>query len=153
MEFIPSLISAFNRRHTFKHGTLHNLGKSKSLVSGVFKCVGTIMNYQNTHWAALVLDFSNNAIRYGDSLGWEMVEKTKEAIAWWIQAHTSVPFVYKLLPITHHHDIFLCGLLTWNSLTHYFLPAQNPLINPSLVAVARVEVLLQITMHHLDQVR
>lgn len=149
-EFVPSLITAFDRRYTFQRGPLHNL--AQSLVSGVLKCVGTILNSQDTHWAALVLDFSSHIIWYGDSLGWQMEARTKDAISWWIQAHTLVPFIYKMLPITYQEDTFSCGLLAWNSLTHYFLPAQNPLVDPSLVAIARLKVLLRISTHHLDQV-
>jgi hypothetical protein len=70
-----------------------------------------------------------------------MEVKTKDAIAWWIQAHTSVLFTYKPLQVTHQDNIFSCRL-TWNSLAHYFLPAQNPLIDTSLVAIARIKVLL-----------
>jgi hypothetical protein len=81
-----------------------------------------------------------------------MEARTKDAISWWIQAHTLVPFIYKMLPITYQEDTFSCGLLAWNSLTHYFLPAQNPLVDPSLVAIARLKVLLRISTHHLDQV-
>jgi hypothetical protein len=96
------------------------------------------MNCQNTHWVAVVLDFSSYVIWHGDSLGWQMGAKTKDVIAWWIQAHTSVPFTYKPLPVTHQDDIFSCRLLTWNSLAHNFLPAQNLLIDISLVDIARI---------------
>jgi hypothetical protein len=76
--FILALISAFDHRHTFQCGPLHNL--AKSLVSGVIKCVGTIMNCQNTHWVAMVLDFSSHVMWHGDSLGWQMEVKTKDVI-------------------------------------------------------------------------
>jgi hypothetical protein len=148
--FILALISAFDCCHTFQCGPLHNL--AKSVASGVLKCASTIINCQNTHWVAVVLDFSSHVIWHGDSLGWQMEAKTKDVIAWWIQAHTSVPFTHKPLPVTHQDNIFSCGLLAWNLLVHYFLPAQNPLIDASLVAIARIKVLLRISTHYLDQV-
>jgi len=44
----------------------------QSLASGVATHLGTIVNYQGTHWVAIVLDFSTHTIWHGDSLGWDM---------------------------------------------------------------------------------
>jgi hypothetical protein len=151
-DFIPSLIQAFRRRKVSHRVPLHVLGES--LATGVKKCVGTIMNCQGTHWAAVVLDFGSHTIWHGDSLGWKMEKTAREAAEWWIRAHTSVPFTHKKLPIAHQDDQFSCGLFAWNALAHYYFPAQNPLLDlsESHIAGARLRVLLRICTHHLNQV-
>ena len=150
-QFIPSILAAFNRQDR-----AHPNGKSshpqraagESLATGIQGQLGTIVNTKQTHWFALVLDFSCGVIWYGDSLHWSTDAKIRSAIEWWIQEYTSAPFTHKTMPVTYQRDSVSCGLLAWNSLSHHFLPAIHPLINPLDVAEARLRVLLSVCKRH-----
>ncbi|KAG0701715.1 hypothetical protein DFH29DRAFT_1000024 [Suillus ampliporus] len=49
------------------------------------------------------------------------------------------------------HDTFSCGVLAFNALAHYFLPAKYNLINSNAVRDERLRVLLEVVKHHSDQ--
>jgi hypothetical protein len=154
--FVPAICKAFLRRNhprtsKSRPGSLQVLGEL--LVSGIYQQLGTIVNYQDTHWVAIVLDFPNKTIWQGDSLDWEMEAKLREPLEWWIHDHTSTTFAYKKMQVTHQKDTFSCGLLAWNALSHYFLPDYCPLIDQRDVAHARLKVLLQVCDQHCISVR
>jgi hypothetical protein len=148
--FIPALLQAYHRKTNHRNGALYRQGQSLAL--GTQTCLATIMNYKGTHWVALVLDFCTHTIWHGDSLGWTMDIKLKTVLEWWTREHTSVPFMYKSLPIMHQDDAFSCGLLAWNALSHFFLPAIYPLINAMDTAAERLRVLLRVCERHQQQV-
>jgi hypothetical protein len=149
--FIQTLGQAFyHYRKNSSAGPLHDIGQS--LASGVKACIGTIVNCRDTHWAAIVVDFSHRVIWHRDSLNWQMDPELKQVLEWWIREHTSASFAYKKLPITYQQDDYSCGLLAWNALSHFFLPIDHPLIDPSDVATARLRVLLRVCKQHQNQV-
>jgi hypothetical protein len=150
--FLEALCQAFrHRKHrqpkSSRPGSFNFI--AESLTSGKYTQLGTIMNYEGIHWFALVLDFPNQVIWYGDSLDFEMEKELKQALEWWIKG---VTFTYKKMLITRQKDTFSCGLLAWIALCHYFLPKRHPLIDPGNVAAARLKVLLRVCERHRDQV-
>jgi hypothetical protein len=152
-DFVPAILRAFDRRdHQRQRGkntrpaAFRVIGES--LASGNLTQLGTVVNTQQTHWFALVLDFLHHIIWYGDSLGWKVEAKIQVALKWWIEEYTSRTFTYKRMSVTHQRDSFSCGLLAGNALSHYFLPIMHPLIDLSDVAVARIKVLLRVCERH-----
>jgi Ulp1 protease family, C-terminal catalytic domain len=149
--FAHSLFKAFDYHHKQSYKRpLHALGQS--LASGARKIMGTVVNTMDTHWLAIVLDFSTRTIWHGDSLQWVMEPKLKAALKWWTSEYTSAQFKYKPLPITYQKDSFSCGLLTWNAISHFFLPKLHPLIDPTDVATERLRVLLCVCKQHQNEV-
>jgi hypothetical protein len=74
LEFFHALSSAYKQQNTnyetsrhFKH--LHHIGIT--LGNGTYKQLAYLMNVKNSHWVAIVLDFDESCILYGDSLGGE----------------------------------------------------------------------------------
>jgi hypothetical protein len=118
----------------------------------VYNQLGTIINCKNIYWIALVLDFHDQVIWYGDSLDWEMDAEVMEVLAWCIKKYTTMTFKYKKMIVTYQNDTFSCGLLAWNALAHFFLPESQPLIPSSDVAIARLHVLLHVCERHQNQV-
>lgn len=149
--FVPSLRRAFSQaQKKFSKDPLRLAGQL--LASGDKKYLGTIVNHQNTHWIAVVLDFSTHTIWHGDSLGWAMDSELKTVLEWWIWQYTSVPFTHRSLPITHQADSFSCGLFAWNALSHFFLPKHHHLIHPSDATSERLRILLRVCAHHHKEV-
>jgi hypothetical protein len=146
--FIPGIRKALLRNKT--HGSLHNLGQS--LDTGINTCVATIVNCYDTHWVAIVLDFSTHTIWHGDSLGWDMEADLRGVLDQWTLQHASAQFQHRKLPITHQPDSFSCGLFAWNALSHFLLPDQHPLLPSKDAAEGRLNVLLRICHHHQEEV-
>jgi hypothetical protein len=130
--FIPSLEQAFLNWKSRHKGSLHQLGKS--LAKGNQRYIGTIVNSYKTHWVAIILDFGTQTIWHGDSLGWKMEPHTKTVLEWWTFTYTNIRFSHRQMPITHQEDTISCGLLAWNTLAHFFLPACHPLMDTADVA-------------------
>jgi hypothetical protein len=121
--------------------------------NGTHKELQYLMNLYNEHWVAVVLDFENLEILYGDSMGGEPSEDLKEILSWWTHIHSGRKFTYGELEITLQRDGFSCGLLAWNALAHRSLPHKHALIDAQEVDDARLKVMLKVIDRHNDRVR
>jgi hypothetical protein len=115
VEFFRTLSSAYEQRNTnyeagrrFKH--LRHIGIT--LRNGTYKQLAYLMNVKNSHWMAIVLDFDESYILYGDSLGGKPDDHLKNVSSWWAHLHTGRNFVWGKLDITVQQDGFCKGNLT-----------------------------------------
>jgi hypothetical protein len=76
------------------------------------------MNVKNSHWVAIVLDFDESCILYGDSLGGEPDDHLKNVLSWWTHLHTGRNFVWGKLDITIQQDGFR---VDYYHGTHWFI--------------------------------
>ncbi|KAG1738086.1 uncharacterized protein EDB91DRAFT_1005000, partial [Suillus paluster] len=128
----------------------HKIGMA--LASGMRKSLGFLLHINNNHWIAIVLNFMHSQILVGDSFQHNLDPAVLDILSWWTHHHTSCTFTTTILPTTVQHNIFSCGVLAFNALAHYFLPAKYNLINSNAIRDERLRVLLEVVKHHSDQV-
>ncbi|KIK05836.1 hypothetical protein K443DRAFT_3607 [Laccaria amethystina LaAM-08-1] len=104
----------------------------------------TISNINKNHWGAIIVDFNQKSIRYGDSMERPINAGVKAALNWWLYFHTGQTFTYAELLTTHQQDSHSCGILAWNALAHYFFPKRYPLLDASHMQDAQLHMLLKI---------
>ena len=121
---------------------------SEELAKGVYDIFATIVNINDNHWVAIVVDFKASKCLYGDSMGGAIDENIENILTWWTYHHTGVTFTKSYLPITRQQDGFSCGLLAWNALAAYLLPDIHSLIDASDVAKGRLKMFLQVVDQH-----
>jgi Ulp1 family protease len=126
--------------------------KGQDLATGVQDMLITIANVKDNHWVAVVLDFKESNIRYGDSMGGTIDGDLKVVLTWWIHHHTGEFFTTSYLPITRQQDSHSCGILAWNSLVVHLFPMENPLADVQAVADERLKAFLQISHRHNEKV-
>lgn len=112
-----------------------------------------IANIGNSHWIALVIDFKNSRILYGDSMGGTIDEGINDALTWWIGHHTGKDFVQSYLPITRQQDGYSCGILAWFALAVFLLPESYSLPEARVVADERLRMFLRVSDRHNARVR
>ena len=78
--------------------------------------LATIVNKSNVHWVALIIDFAQSQILYGDSTGQPIDEKTANILDWWTSYHAGSKFPVTGLDITIQHDSHSCGMFSWDAL-------------------------------------
>lgn len=80
----------FRYRNTTSFTQARSLGEA--LQSGQRTSVGFITHVHQNHWVAAVIDFSEQCILYGDSLGGRPDIEFITVIQWWIQYHAGTQF-------------------------------------------------------------
>ncbi|KAG1724691.1 uncharacterized protein EDB91DRAFT_1035429, partial [Suillus paluster] len=128
---------------------IHKAGHA--LLSGLGHCIGFLINVNRNHWVTVIINFKSHSILYSDSLNQEPLNDMLTVLHWWMYHHTGHQFTTRPLAITYQKDAFSCGLLSFNALTHHCLSTEYPLIALSHVRNGRLEILLDIINHHLDQ--
>ncbi|KAG2157538.1 hypothetical protein DEU56DRAFT_720332, partial [Suillus clintonianus] len=125
----------------------------QALSSGLRRQVAFLVNVNNNHWVAIILDFEHDLILLGNSLDQNKhCDIVKDILEWWTKHHSGRQFMVQPLAITCQQDIFSCGLLSFNALAHHLLPNSYPLIDAVHVANGRLEIMLEVIKQHLDQV-
>jgi Ulp1 family protease len=119
-----------------------------AMVTGIQEQIGLLINIDQNHWVAVVLDFPTFTCWYGDSLGGKRDAHVCKVLDWWTHLHTGRQFRWKALPITLQTDGYSCGLLVWNALSAFFLEEKYDLLDPNKVADGRLEILLRIIERH-----
>jgi hypothetical protein len=155
LEFSRLLDKAYQRRDTdydtsCHHEHVHQIGIA--LRNGTYKQLTYLMNVNNNHWVAVVLDFNKSRILYGDSLGGKPGDHLVAILSWWTHLHTGRNFTFEKLDITIQRDSFSCELLSWNTLIHWFFLKKHPLIKAEDVDNGQLEVLLRVIHRHKDRV-
>ncbi len=122
--------------------------RGNQLASGHKTCLTTIVNQHNVHWVALILDFHEKKIQYGDSTGRPMEHGLQEVVEWWVFHHTGLRFAHESLVIGLQHDSYSCGMLAWDAL-HYRLGGPSVTrMDPSQPSNERLKVFLRLVKHH-----
>lgn len=130
--------------------SLRNAGEE--FATGAKHEFATVINVNDNHWVAVVLDFQTLEIHYGDSLGYMPDSNIMAAFDWWTTMHTGRQFTFRNLNITRQADFVSCGLLSVNALANYFLPEHFPMIGKDEVAEGRLKMLKLVVDEHIDEV-
>jgi len=107
----------------------------------------TIANKNGNHWVALIIDFGNRAIWYGDSVGNPIPQQWAAAVDWWTSHHTNHNFHHFHMPIAFqdlHIDWFHCGVFAWNAISCFLFPSKYALLSPHQAASERLRVFLRL---------
>lgn len=126
--------------------------RGQELATGVLDTMVTLANIGENHWIALIVDFKASRILYGDSMGGTIDEDIEKALTWWIGQHTGTQFTTSYLPITRQQDGHSCGILAWNALAAYLLPAKYLLADARVVADERLKMFLRVSDRHNEKV-
>ena len=160
IHFIPLLSDAYkdgdNAYLTKQHYTwLRHLGHACE--TGLVTKIPMIANTgNNQHWVAIIIDFADKVVWYGDSMDAVSPPKhLRNVLDWWIQK--SLPtmntmFPYQKMPITEQEDTYSCGLLAWNALSSFLLEDVK-IFSPNSIAEERLKVLLSVAERHHAKVR
>ena len=147
--FFTQLISICEKSQDYKSkewGWLHDF--CNFIASGKTKTIGGLYNLNRNHWISIVIDGSQDVILVGDSLHSNANALVIGAISWWTHRHTNRHFRTGTLPITMQMDTFSCGLLSFNSLAHFYREESSPLIGARDVAIERIKIFLRIVARH-----
>ena len=118
------------------------------LATGTLDSLAFLANFNQNHWVAVVLEFKNDIIWYGDSLGGKIPLSMEKNIKWWTKFHSGKDFTVKKLTITIQKDFFSCCLLVWNAICVFVFPETTHLIPAKRVAEERLKMLVQILYQH-----
>lgn len=144
--FIPLLCAAYDNRSNYgtdsSYQWLRDLGTD--LGSHYHSHLVTISNINQNHWGAIIVDFDQKLVQYGDSMDRLVKAGVKSALNWWLYIHTGQGFAYTKLPTTRQEDSHSCGILAWNAIAHYFFPKRHPLMDASRMRDERLQILLKI---------
>ena len=88
----------------------HLRGVGHMLQEGGHHQLGFLVNLTNTHWIAIVVDFEHLQVLYGDSLSHLPSRHVIDVLTWWLGQHSTSPFTWKALDITHQSDEHSCGI-------------------------------------------
>ena len=110
-----------------------------------------MLNINGDHLVAIVLDFKQSLVWYGDLFSSMPVKQVISVINWWTFHHTGRKFAYYTMRMQAQKDGFLCGLLGTNSLEHFYMPEKYLLINVANVNTEHVQMFLRVVQQHLDQ--
>ena len=131
LSFFHKIVQIYHTRNTTPYndagGARHLRNIGEELANGIWMTVVGIVNVNNNHWIAVVVNAARSMIRCGDSLGGDNTE-IKAAIAWWINAHIPHEFTENDLPITRQQDTHSCLIFTVNAAGHFILPVRIPLL-------------------------
>ena len=80
------------------------------------------------HWVAVILVICSQTIWYGDPMKQDPPSELFNVMTWWLGlALPGIHFTIMALPCTRQKDTISCGILTMNSLVHYFFPTAHAL--------------------------
>ena len=148
--FLTLLTVAYRNQQEYNSSQAYEWirNRGNSLASGQKHYLATIVNQDNTHWTALILDFETRAILFGDSFRKSMPPRLQSVLEWWIQYHAGQQFTYQDLTITRQTDYFSCGMLAWYAL-HSHLLSNKLRVQDAMVG--RAEILVRLTQHYLKK--
>jgi hypothetical protein len=121
------------------------------LKQGIYSQLAFLANLDRNHWVAAILDFPEQRIWFGDSLGRAMPKAFSDTLDWWTYFHSGHVFTYRKLPIITQQDSFSCCLLAWRALVNFFFNPDHERQQLIDVAEDRLRVFLRILEVHLSQ--
>ena len=125
---------------------------AQDLATGIQDMLGTVANVNGNHWIALMIDFQQSSIYYGDSLGGTINKELQAAYNWWLLMHNENAFEWVQMEVTKQQDMYSCGLLAVNALAHALDPRQFKLMNAKAVDAERINILCHIIDRHKKKV-
>jgi hypothetical protein len=150
--FTTLLAAAYNDQERYStersYGWIRDRGNQ--LANGSKTYLATIINQNNIHWVALLIDFDEKVIRYGDSTGHPIEQGLKTIFAWWTFYHTGVHFSCSSLVIGIQRDSYSCGMLAWDAL-RYQLAGPSPSVtrmDPLQPSDERLKMFLRLVKHY-----
>lgn len=128
--------------------------RGDELAIGEKRYLSTIANQDGVHWVAIILDFDQQRILYGDPFGNRISAEHHTIINWWTEHHVGVHFTLHDLPTKRQVDNFSCGILSWDSLRlHYELVSESESLMIYCPFECRADVFLRLTdYYHKDKV-
>jgi hypothetical protein len=154
-DFFHKMVQIYRTRDATPYGaiagprggsTRHLWNVREKLANGIRTTIVGIVNVDDNHWVAVVVNAARATIRYSDSLEGDGA-KVKAAVGWWVNAHIPHRFSYKNLPITRQQDGHSCLLFAANGIGHFILPAQIPLLQADAAATSaeRISMFMRVT--------
>lgn len=115
-----------------KGGHIHHMATIVSVyLAGDQALLPNISQPRGNHWVAVVLDFDNGVVRYGDPAGGEAPSELLEMIVWWLEQHGwSRKMKVEILPCPNQGDGHSCSTLAFNTVVSHFYPS-IPLVSAS----------------------
>lgn len=113
---------------------LHVLGDD--IAAGRVSMLGGIFHVEGNHWVAAIVDAPARRILFANSLASGRAPSASPvvlALTWYLGQHGLTGFTVSNLDITAQQDGFSCGILSFSSLAHHFLPDQYRLLPPGRV--------------------
>lgn len=159
LSFFGKLKQAFRQRdHEVAYGTQKEWewvrGVGKALADGKAKTLGLILNVNENHWVAMVIDFEHSRFLYGDPKGWAPNDEVVDVIDWWTMYHAGIQFTQGFLKTSPQsvNDNHNCGMLASNALAHHCLPDMHPLVDVRRLEEEQLRMFLRVVELHHDQV-
>jgi hypothetical protein len=146
--------NAFNKHdnYTLDRNFVWLRRKGRELAAGQKQYLATIININDVHWAALVINFEEHEILFGDSYQNPIPSRLRSIVNWWTLYHTGQQFTHSSLAIARQRDSFSCGMLAWNALQHYLLPSTT-LMDGCHPSIDHAKMFLRLTKDYRNQVR
>ena len=153
VDHFNSIIRFYRNVHAKKEGSMWDnlMVIENKIVTGEVDSLGGVMHLP-LHWVSIVINFQQQEILYGDSLGQQMPDHEYRAFERWIKhlinRSTKLPIHNKItlnqLPTGHQNDGTSCGLFALNAIAHHYL--KHPLLssNPIMLVCRRMEIALDI---------
>ncbi|KAJ7196687.1 hypothetical protein GGX14DRAFT_672342 [Mycena pura] len=108
------------------YADLHEQGID--LTVGDIQEAATVANINRNHWVALVVDFPEKRVMYGDSLQGDVHPKLQAAYNSWISRYDATEFQWASLPITPQPDGCNCAIFAVNAVAHRIDGRKYPLL-------------------------
>lgn len=146
--FMVLLGNAFKDQHNYTGKSYEWLRKrGDALINGEKRYLSTIGNRGGVHWVAIILDFDQKSLFYGDSLGTNISADHHKIINWWTEYHASVQFTLHTLPTAQQLDSFSCGIFAWDAL-RLFYSLEKSLMDPRYPFECRAKVFLRLMKYY-----
>lgn len=122
--------------------------RGQQLAAGEKTHLATIVNKNNVHWVALIIDFTHGQILYGDSVGQPIDKKITDILEWWTSYHTGSKFPVTGLDITIQCDSYSCGMFAWDALRYKLSNHSTERLHPTRASVDRLQMFLRLVRHY-----
>ena len=148
--FLPMLRKGYQDQEEYMTHTSYRWlrGRGQAFGTGTHEQLAFIGLVGGNHWVAVVIDFKEGTVYYGDSLGEKISSALRAILDWWIHLHTNGQFNHCGLPITLQQDGYSCGILAWLALVTFLLRGKYPLVDASHVAEERLKILIHMVEKH-----
>ena len=153
VDHFNAIIRFYGKVHAKKEGYLWDklMEIENRIIMGEVDSLGGVMHLP-LHWVSVVINFQQQQILYGDSLGRRIPKREHQAIEHWIlhlisrssKLPTSDKITLGQLPTECQDDSTSCGLFALNAIAHHYL--NHPLLppNPTTLVCQRMEITLNI---------
>jgi hypothetical protein len=145
--FFLMLTAAYNDRENYKsEGHYRWLWqRGEDLAAGRMSCLATIVNQNDNHWVALIIDYKKRLTLYGDPMESPISSNIWQVVDWWTGYHAHCSFTYRTLQVSSQSDSYSCGVLSWDSLRRHLLREGSGLPDECRMDDVRLQLFLRLT--------